>query len=74
MISLHAVVLIDIAKKQAETVYRANKQTANKNVETLTNVAASYLTIVIEKSTDHEIIGSRILGILIPFVPSRIFS
>ena len=44
MISLHAVILIDIAKKQAETVYRANKQTANKNVETLTYVAALYPT------------------------------
>ena len=44
MISLHAVVLIDITKKQAETVYRANKQTAHKNVETLTCVAALYLT------------------------------
>ena len=45
MISLHAVVLTGIAKKQAKTVNKASKQlqTINKNVETLTHVVASYL-------------------------------
>lgn len=45
MISLHAVILTGIAKKQAETVNKASKQlqTININVETLTHVVASYL-------------------------------